>query len=59
VSFTYERITETWMMDGGREEVADWRAQCNKSDAYADLNLDGIVNILDFGIMADQWLMQN
>ena len=25
ISFTYERITETWNQDGGIEEAADWR----------------------------------
>jgi type VI secretion system Hcp family effector len=59
VSFTYERIVESWMVDGGMEEAGGWSAQCKKSDAYSDLNLDGVVNILDFAIMADQWLMQN
>jgi len=58
ISFTYERIIEQWMPDG-MEEAAEWRAQCGKSDAYSDLNLDGVVNLLDFSIMADQWLMQN
>lgn len=57
VSFTYEKITQTW--NPQPDEVMDtWTAQCTKYDAISDLNLDGAVNLLDFAILADQWLMQ-
>ena len=57
IGFTYERITQSWIPN--RDEVVDkWFAHCSRADVLADLNFDGVVNILDFAIMADQWLMQ-
>jgi type VI secretion system secreted protein Hcp len=58
ISFTYENIIQTWKMDTGSEVQDHWVAQCDKANPFSDLNFDGVVNILDFAIMADQWLMQ-
>jgi type VI secretion system secreted protein Hcp len=58
ISFSYESITQTW--NPQPDEVLDsWTARCPKLDVISDLNFDGVVNILDFAIMADQWLMQS
>lgn len=58
ISFTYEKITESWNPLG--DTVTDtWTAQCNRTGMISDLNFDGAVNILDFAILADQWLMQS
>ncbi len=58
VSFTYEKITESW--NPLSDAVSDtWTAQCNRTGVISDLNFDGVVNILDFAILADQWLMQS
>ena len=59
ISFTYENIVQTWKTEGGNEAQDHWTAQCNKANPFSDLNFDGVVNILDFAIMADQWLMQS
>jgi type VI secretion system Hcp family effector len=59
ISFTYENIEQNWKPDGGILVQDRWRAQCAKNDVFSDLNFDGVVNILDFAIMADQWLMQS
>lgn len=56
VSFTYREIVwdhiET-TLDTGME----WEARCDVNP-FSDLNFDGAVNILDFSIMADEWLRQ-
>lgn len=58
ISFTYEKITESW--NPLADTVTDiWTAQCNRTGMISDLNFDGVVNILDFAILADQWLMQS
>ncbi len=58
IRFTYEQITQTW--NPQPDEVTDgWVAQCSPFDVLSDLNFDGVVNILDFAVMADQWLMQS
>jgi|GEM_PF-350775 len=58
ISFTYEKITEAW--NPQPDTVTDiWTAQCNRTGVISDLNFDGVVNILDFAILADQWLMQS
>jgi type VI secretion system secreted protein Hcp len=58
ISFTYDKISQTWNPLG--DSVTDtWTAQCNRTGVISDLNFDGVVNILDFAIMADQWLMQS
>jgi type VI secretion system secreted protein Hcp len=58
ISFTYEKITESW--NPLTDAVSDtWTAQCNRTGVISDLNFDGVVNILDFAILADQWLMQS
>ena len=58
ISFTYEKITESW--NPLADAVTDtWTAQCNRTGMISDLNFDGVVNILDFAILADQWLMQS
>jgi type VI secretion system secreted protein Hcp len=58
ISFTYEYILQTWKLDGGNEVQDRWRAHCAKNNVFSDLNFDGVVNLLDFAIMADQWMMQ-
>jgi type VI secretion system secreted protein Hcp len=58
ISFTYEKMSESWNPNG--DSVMDiWTAQCNRTGVISDLNFDGVVNILDFAILADQWLMQS
>jgi type VI secretion system Hcp family effector len=55
ISFTYEAVTEEWLPTKERAAVK-WVADCTRPLA-ADLNFDGIVNLEDFMIMADNWLM--
>jgi type VI secretion system secreted protein Hcp len=58
ISFTYDKISQSWNPNG--DIVTDtWTAQCNRTGVISDLNFDGVVNILDFAILADQWLMQS
>jgi type VI secretion system secreted protein Hcp len=59
ISFTYENIQQNWKPDGGILVQDGWRAQCAKNNVFSDLNFDGVVNLLDFAIMADQWMMQS
>lgn len=58
ISFTYQNIIQNWKPDTIVVEDR-WVAQCDKANPFSDLNFDGVVNILDFAIMADQWLMQS
>ncbi len=56
ISFTYEAIEEIWMPTG----VAagdEWHANTTKIP-LSDVNFDGIVNMNDFVILADEWMMQ-
>jgi type VI secretion system secreted protein Hcp len=56
ISFTYFDITEVWEISGW---VCNdrWHATTTKMP-LSDLNFDGIVNVKDFLIMSDEWLMQ-
>jgi type VI secretion system secreted protein Hcp len=56
ISFTYGDIRETWVSDSftyGDE----WHTNITKVP-LSDVNFDGIVNMKDFAIMADDWLTQ-
>jgi len=56
VSFTYSAIEEVWIPDGftyGDE----WHTNTTKIP-LSDVNFDGIVNMNDFAILADEWMMQ-
>jgi type VI secretion system secreted protein Hcp len=58
VSFTYANMVERWVS----EDIAagdEWHANCQKNSPFSDLNFDGVVNLLDFAIMADEWLQQS
>jgi type VI secretion system secreted protein Hcp len=56
ISFTYRDITELWINTGFTCNDR-WHANTTKIP-FSDLNFDGIVNVKDFAIMADEWLMQ-
>jgi len=56
ISFTYGDIQEIWVPDGfayGDE----WHANTTKIP-LSDVNFDGIVNMKDFAILADDWMTQ-
>jgi type VI secretion system secreted protein Hcp len=56
VSFTYGSIEETWEASG--DVVGDeWHTTMTKIP-LSDVNFDGIVNMHDFVILADDWLTQ-
>ncbi|MBE0537023.1 MAG: type VI secretion system tube protein Hcp [Phycisphaerae bacterium] len=57
VSFTYGLITEIYHPDGDFESSDDWRASTAKIP-LSDVNFDGIVNMKDFVILADDWMTQ-
>jgi len=57
VSFTYSEITEIWA-DGGIEYGAEWRHNTAAKIPLSDVNFDGIVNMKDFVILADDWMTQ-
>lgn len=56
VSFVYKSI-EWDHVDTELRTGMEWEARCD-TPPFSDLNFDGIVNILDFSIMADEWLQQ-
>ena len=56
VSFTYGDYYEVFT-DGGIEDGDIWHANTSKLP-MSDLNFDGIVNLNDFVIMADEWMTQ-
>ena len=56
VSFTYADITETWTNDGF-EAGDEWHANTTRVP-FGDVNFDGIVNMNDFVILADDWMTQ-
>lgn len=56
VSFTYSAIEIVWMPTD--DAVGDeWSANVTKVP-FSDVNFDGIVNMKDFVILADDWLTQ-
>jgi type VI secretion system secreted protein Hcp len=56
VSFTYNAVVETYYPVA--DECGDeWRYVGNKVP-FSDINFDGIVNMKDFAIMADDWMIQ-
>jgi type VI secretion system secreted protein Hcp len=56
VSFTYSGIEELWVSDGFTYGD-DWHTNTTKVP-ISDVNFDGIVNMADFVIMADEWMTQ-
>jgi type VI secretion system secreted protein Hcp len=56
VSFTYSGIEEIWGPDGF-SSGDEWHTNTTKVP-LSDLNFDGIVNMNDFVIMADEWMTQ-
>jgi type VI secretion system secreted protein Hcp len=56
ISFTYSGIEETWMPDGF-VYGDDWHTNTTKVP-LSDVNFDGIVNMNDFVILADEWMTQ-
>jgi len=57
ISFTYSDITEEWMENGFVHEDR-WRNPPARNVPLSDVNFDGIVNMKDYAIMADDWLTQ-
>lgn len=55
ISFVYEQIRRTFEADGLVSENR-WVSDCGQQIRISDLNFDGIVNILDLAIMANEWL---
>ncbi len=56
ISFTYNEIQEVWE-DGGFSVGDEWHADTSKIP-LSDVNFDGIVNMNDFAILADEWMTQ-
>jgi type VI secretion system secreted protein Hcp len=56
VSFTYGDYREIFE-DGGIEDGDVWHANTSKLP-MSDVNFDGIVNLKDFAILADEWMTQ-
>lgn len=56
ISFTYSGIEEIWESDGFTCGD-DWHTNTTKVP-LSDVNFDGIVNMNDFVILADEWLTQ-
>jgi len=56
ISFTYNEIEEVWE-DGGFSVGDEWHADTSKIP-LSDVNFDGIVNMNDFAILADEWMTQ-
>jgi type VI secretion system secreted protein Hcp len=58
VSFTYAEYYEVYTSVLGAGEDGDaWHANTSKLP-FSDLNFDGIVNLKDFAILADEWMLQ-
>jgi hypothetical protein len=56
VSFNYNEIIVSYAGTGAYEYGTEWRCLASKVP-FSDLNFDGVVNMLDFAIIADEWLM--
>lgn len=56
ISFVYERIIRTIEEVGVLVSENRWESDCGMQIRLSDLNFDGIVNILDLAIMANEWL---
>lgn len=56
VSFTYGDYLEIFE-DGGETDGDEWHTNTSKFP-FSDLNFDGIVNLKDFAILADEWMTQ-
>jgi type VI secretion system secreted protein Hcp len=57
ISFTYSGIEEIWMLTPGFSAGDDWHANTTRIP-LSDVNFDGIVNMNDFVILADEWMTQ-
>lgn len=58
VSFTYGSIREIYHPDREFEVRDDWYANTENRIPLSDVNFDGIVNMNDFVILADDWMTQ-
>jgi type VI secretion system secreted protein Hcp len=54
ISFTYSAYEEVWI-DGGIAYGDEWTKNMTKVP-LCDVNFDGIVNMKDFAILANEWL---
>ncbi|MCE5186440.1 MAG: type VI secretion system tube protein Hcp [Planctomycetaceae bacterium] len=57
ISFTYQVVTELWLPTGAGCKI-EWEADCT-APLTGDLNFDGVVNLTDFVLMANDWLMSD
>ena len=57
ISFTYSDITEVFEINGSVYQDR-WRNPPALKIPLSDVNFDGIVNMKDYAIMADDWLTQ-
>ncbi len=56
ISFTYKFLELIWE-DGGIQYGDEWHANTSRIP-FSDVNFDGIVNMADYAILADDWLTQ-
>ncbi|OHB54711.1 MAG: hypothetical protein A2Y07_08940 [Planctomycetes bacterium GWF2_50_10] len=56
ISFTYGRINEIWVPTG-LETIDEWTTTPSNVP-LSDVNFDGIVNMKDYAILADDWMTQ-
>ena len=57
ISFVYETIIRT-IEDGGTTSRDAWQSNCGQQIRISDLNFDGLVNLIDLSILADEWLLE-
>lgn len=55
IAFTYGTVTRVYVLTGV-EYGEEWRGNCTQTVRISDMNFDGIVNLFDMAILADDWL---
>jgi type VI secretion system Hcp family effector len=55
IGLTYGEMVEIWHLNKDEAAIV-WKAECTEP-LIGDLNFDGVVNLKDFILMADDWLL--